>query len=94
MVLVAVSGRKMLVNIRLLSSGFYILFGIIIGFSLSFLSLSGDYTLTSPIARLAVKQNIKQISNHFDAHDEWEVDDSNAPTVPIYFHNNETSPHN
>uniref|UniRef100_A0A8R1Y0N2 Glycoprotein-N-acetylgalactosamine 3-beta-galactosyltransferase 1 n=3 Tax=Onchocerca TaxID=6281 RepID=A0A8R1Y0N2_ONCVO len=94
MVLVAVSGRKMLVNIRLLSSGFNILFGIIIGFSLSFLSLSGDYTLTSPIARLAVKQNIKQISNHFDAHDEWEVDDSNAPTVPIYFHNNETSPHN
>ncbi|KAK6102580.1 Fringe-like family protein [Brugia pahangi] len=91
MILVGVICRKMLLNVRLLSSGFYVLFGIIIGFSLSLLSLSGNYTVTSPIAQ----QNRQRISGHFDdAHDEWEVDDRSAPTAPLYFHGNGTSLHN
>lgn len=46
------------------------------------------------MARLAAKQNIEQISEHFDdAHNEWEVNDDNAPNVPIYFHENGTNLH-
>ncbi|KAL4003755.1 Glycoprotein-N-acetylgalactosamine 3-beta-galactosyltransferase 1 domain protein [Acanthocheilonema viteae] len=94
MVLVSIIGRKMPLNVRSLSSGFYVLLGIIIGFSLSFLSLSGNYMISSPIARLVTKQNPERISGRSDdAHNEWEVNDSNAPTAPMYFHGNGTSLH-
>ncbi|EFO23066.2 glycoprotein-N-acetylgalactosamine 3-beta-galactosyltransferase 1 [Loa loa] len=93
MVLFAVVGRKMPLNVRLLSSGFYVLVGVIIGFSLSFLSLSGNQTVTSPMTGLIIK-NPRRISSHFnDAHNEWEVDDNNAPTAAMYFHENGTSLH-
>lgn len=46
------------------------------------------------MARLAAKQGPERISGHFDdAHNELEVDDSNAPTAAIYFHGNGTSLH-
>lgn len=46
------------------------------------------------MARLEAKQNSQRISRHFhDAHNEWEVDDSNAPTAPLFFHENGTNLH-
>ncbi|VDN04455.1 unnamed protein product [Thelazia callipaeda] len=76
-------------NTRLLSSGLYVFFGVLIGFSLSFLLISTRYDVI-PLQSTGSNYEHKR---YFDAHDDVEVDDSYAPSVPLYFHDNLTNAH-
>lgn len=81
--------KRMLIYPRFLTPGIYVLIGVALGFSLSFLSLSGGYGFSSP--RIAHQYTDRH--HHHDAHHESEVDDSDAPSSPLHFHGDATDPH-
>lgn len=74
---------------RLTISLAYVVLGVVIGLTIAFLWPSDAYSFRISDGHV---RSFETAHRH-DAHSDSEVDDVNAPEVPMHFHSNSTDPH-